>query len=229
MFRAVGDRRSIARTLRNLAGVAFAQANYTKAHELFDESLTGFRQLGDKYFTAACLLGFGYAKGRQGHLEQAATLLGAAEGLHSAIGGQLSRWDFEDLQRERALIQVGLGEAAFAAAFARGEALTLEDAVVLATQLPEAPEPKASAVAPASSAVTPHAGRPSSINGPFGLTARELDVLRLVATGLTDAQVADQLVLSPRTINSHLHSIYGKLGVSSRSAATRHAVEQQLV
>ena len=61
------------------------------------------------------------------------------------------------------------------------------------------------------------------------MTARELDVLRLVATGLTDAQVADQLVLSPRTINSHLHSIYGKLGVSSRAAATRHAVERKLV
>ena len=84
-------------------------------------------------------------------------------------------------------------------------------------------------VAAASSSVTPHAGRPSSSSGPFGLTARELDVLRLVATGLTDVQVADHLVLSPRTINSHLHSIYGKLGVSSRSAATRHAVERKLV
>ena len=44
-------------------------------------------------------------------------------------------------------------------------------------------------------------------------------MLRLVAQGLTDAQVAEQLVISPRTVNTHLKSIYGKIGVSSRSTA----------
>lgn len=62
----------------------------------------------------------------------------------------------------------------------------------------------------------------------FGLTPRELDVLRLVAQGLTDAEVAERLFLSPRTVGSHLTSIYGKLDVSSRSAATRIAVEHGL-
>jgi DNA-binding NarL/FixJ family response regulator len=56
-----------------------------------------------------------------------------------------------------------------------------------------------------------------------------VEVLRLVAQGLTDAQVAEQLVISPRTVNFHLASIYSKLGVSSRSAATRYAIEHQLV
>lgn len=64
---------------------------------------------------------------------------------------------------------------------------------------------------------------------PAGLTRREVDVLRLVAQGLTDAQVADELVLSTRTVSTHLRSIYRKLSVSSRSSATRFAVEQQLV
>jgi len=54
-------------------------------------------------------------------------------------------------------------------------------------------------------------------------------VLRLVARGLTDAQVAGQLVLSPRTVNAHLRSIYSKLNVTSRTAATRYAVEHHLV
>jgi DNA-binding CsgD family transcriptional regulator len=63
---------------------------------------------------------------------------------------------------------------------------------------------------------------------PDGLTAREVQVLRLVATGLTDIQVADQLIISPRTVHAHLTSIYTKLGVTSRSAATRYAVEQHL-
>jgi ATP/maltotriose-dependent transcriptional regulator MalT len=64
---------------------------------------------------------------------------------------------------------------------------------------------------------------------PAGLTAREMEVLRLVAQGLTDAQVAEQLVITRRTVNFHLTSIYSKLGVSSRTAATRYAMEQGLV
>jgi len=64
---------------------------------------------------------------------------------------------------------------------------------------------------------------------PAGLTAREIAVLRLVAQGLTDAQVAQKLVVSPRTVSTHLTSIYGKLQVNSRSAATRFAVENGVV
>jgi DNA-binding CsgD family transcriptional regulator len=63
---------------------------------------------------------------------------------------------------------------------------------------------------------------------PAGLTAREVEVLRLVATGMTDARIAETLILSPRTVNTHLRSIYAKLGVSSRSAATRFAITQHL-
>jgi DNA-binding NarL/FixJ family response regulator len=55
-----------------------------------------------------------------------------------------------------------------------------------------------------------------------------VEVLRLVARGLTDAQVAEKLVISPRTIHTHLNSIYSKLGVTSRSAATRYAIEHHL-
>ncbi len=62
-----------------------------------------------------------------------------------------------------------------------------------------------------------------------GLTAREVEVLRLLAQGLTDVQIAEQLVISPRTVNNHLTSIYSKIHVSSRSAATRYAMEHYLV
>lgn len=50
-----------------------------------------------------------------------------------------------------------------------------------------------------------------------------------MAQGLTDARVAEQLVISPRTVNTHLTSIYHKLGVDSRAAATRYAMEHQLI
>lgn len=50
-------------------------------------------------------------------------------------------------------------------------------------------------------------------------------MLRLVAQGMTDIQVAEALVISPRTVNAHLTSIYSKLGVNSRVAATRFAID----
>lgn len=63
---------------------------------------------------------------------------------------------------------------------------------------------------------------------PFGLTAREAEVLRLVAEGLTNVQVAERLFRSPKTISRHLDSIYAKLGVTTRTAAARLAVEHRL-
>ncbi len=63
---------------------------------------------------------------------------------------------------------------------------------------------------------------------PAGLSAREVEVLRLVAQGLTNPQVAGQLYLSPRTVEQHLRSIYNKLGVATRAAATRFAVSHGL-
>ena len=61
-----------------------------------------------------------------------------------------------------------------------------------------------------------------------GLTPREVDVLRLVAQGLTDAAVGQRLFISPRTVSQHLRSIYAKLDLPSRAAATRYAVEHRL-
>jgi len=62
-----------------------------------------------------------------------------------------------------------------------------------------------------------------------GLTMREIEVLRLVAQGLTSAQIAEQLVLSPLTVNSHVRSIYNKLDITSRSSATRYAIEHKVI
>lgn len=70
------------------------------------------------------------------------------------------------------------------------------------------------------------ASQPKEIPG--GLSPREVDVLRLVARGMTDAEVAQALSISPRTVGRHLSSVYSKLGVSSRTAATAFAFEHGL-
>jgi DNA-binding NarL/FixJ family response regulator len=87
-----------------------------------------------------------------------------------------------------------------------------------AEETPGAPPPPGS--------VLPGAGAPGN---PAGLTEREVTVLRLVAQGLTSGQIARELALSPHTINVHLRTIYSKLDVPSRAAATRFAMEHKLL
>ena len=87
------------------------------------------------------------------------------------------------------------------------------------TRVPAQVQPESPAGAPPNKPVTP----------PAGLTVREVEVLRLLAQGWTDAQIAEHLVLSPRTVNRHTTSLYSKLGVSSRAAATRYAIEHHVL
>jgi DNA-binding NarL/FixJ family response regulator len=75
----------------------------------------------------------------------------------------------------------------------------------------------------------PQSPVPTPPSYPTGLTAREVEVLRLLARGWTDAQIAEQLVISPRTVNRHTTSLYSKLHVFSRAAATRYALEHHLL
>ena len=74
-----------------------------------------------------------------------------------------------------------------------------------------------------SSAVTALPGSPA------GLTGREVEVLRLLAMGLTNAQISERLVISLLTVKAHVRSIYSKLDIASRSAATRYAIEHKIV
>jgi DNA-binding NarL/FixJ family response regulator len=106
--------------------------------------------------------------------------------------------------------RAALGAERFARAWAQGRAMTPEE--VLAVARDEAsPDTEGTRWAQSGD-----------------LTAREAEVLRLVARGMTDAQVADELVVSRRTVHAHLRSIYRKLAVSSRHAATRWALERHL-
>jgi DNA-binding NarL/FixJ family response regulator len=64
--------------------------------------------------------------------------------------------------------------------------------------------------------------------GAHGLTARELEVLRLLAAGKTNRAIASELVLAEKTVDRHVSNVYAKLGVSSRAAATAYAYRHQL-
>jgi DNA-binding CsgD family transcriptional regulator len=64
---------------------------------------------------------------------------------------------------------------------------------------------------------------------PGGLTAREVEVLRLVARGLSSKEIASELVISPKTARNHIEHIYVKIGASSRVAASHYAIKHGLL
>jgi DNA-binding NarL/FixJ family response regulator len=129
----------------------------------------------------------------------------------------VSRADYE---QALALVRAQLGEQAWRQAWAEGRKMSPVQAVA-AQQQEMTPS-----VQPPRAAIAPQLQPPTA---PFGLTAREVEVLRLLTQGWTDAQIADYLVISRRTVNHHTTSLYSKLGVSSRAAATSAALEHHLI
>ncbi len=85
-------------------------------------------------------------------------------------------------------------------------------------------------VAPSASATTRRIDATGSEKPlPDGLTAREAEVLKLVTAGLSNHDIAVQLVVSDHTVRRHLQNIFAKVGVSSRAAATAYAFEHGLI
>ncbi len=208
-------------TLSHLAKVTAFEGDYATAHALYEQCLAIARKVPWKLYTPIYLEGLADVVTAQGEPVWAAQLYGTAWTLRESVGTPIPPVERACYERSVATARTQLGEKAFAAAWAEGRMMSLEQ--VLAAQGPVTMP----MTAPAGQSSVPHARKAPTY--PDGLTTREIEVLRLVAQGLTDAQVAEQLVISPRTVNTHLKSIYGKIQVTSRSAATRYAIEHQLL
>jgi non-specific serine/threonine protein kinase len=221
ILREGGDKEMIASGLHNLGGAVLHQGDARRAAAYFAEGLALSREIGSRYHIAMNLAGIAGVAAAQGQPERSARLSGAAEALFDALGIVVEPVDRTEYDRNREIARAQLDGDAFAAAWEAGRALTIEQAIAEALEPPPETPP-----APA----PPPAPQPAvAAEYPAGLTVREVEVLRLVAQGLTDAQVAERLVLSAHTVHAHLRSIYGKLEVSSRAAATRVAVDHQLI
>jgi predicted ATPase/DNA-binding CsgD family transcriptional regulator len=215
-WRRLGNPWGIGVVLGKLADVAQARGDEVRAAALYGESLGFWLGHGNELGTVEILTGLArlVAKWRP---EGAVRLFAAAETIQKRIGLTLAPALRAKNERALAAARTALGEEAFAAAWAVGQDLPLERAVAEAQSVAvDAGRPAQTGPDPRRSAAAGH------------LTPRELEVLKLVAAGLTNAQVAERLFVSPRTVNAHLNSIYGKLGLGSRSAAVRFAVEHGL-
>ncbi len=219
--KAKGYRAGIIGSLAVFGQVAAAKGDYAQAQAFYEESLTLAREMGFKRLIPANLEGLAAVFAAQGEPMRAARLWGAAEALREAMGMPLPPIEKPGYERSVAAARIQLGGQIFTAIWAEGRTMIPEE--VLAAREPvKLPQP----VPGEPLSMLPAKSSPSY---PGGLTAREVEVLRLVAQGLTDAQIAEQLMLSPRTVSWHLSTIYNKIQVSSRSAATRYAIEQHVV
>jgi predicted ATPase/DNA-binding CsgD family transcriptional regulator len=218
-----GDHRRAAACLRDLLAITESRGErHLRAYALWTRAVSDWHQgkphdVGtllekslrliqvpgstDPFGTARCIEVMAWvAAGRQRY-RRAATLLGAADALWTRIGipwatlGHLV--DHHEACEQRA--RAALGDAAFGDAFARGQALAYDDAIAYA--LDERSRP----------------GTPAPPAEPASLTRRERQVADLVAQGLSNREVSAKLVISQRTVESHVEHILTKLGLANRT------------
>src|SRR6266568_5274163 len=211
-YKAKGLRAEIAESLIVFGQITTAEGDNATARAFYEECLA----LDYKPIIPAALEGLASVATAQEEPGRAARLWGAAEALRETFGAPLPPVERPGYEQAVSAARTQLGALAFADAWAEGRTMMPEQA--LAAQERTIQDSPAHPAQPLT--------RPgkSTTTYPDGLTAREVEVLCLIAQGLTDAQVAERLVISRRTVHTHLNSIYSKLAVNSRSAATRYAI-----
>jgi non-specific serine/threonine protein kinase len=192
--------------------VAQARGDYPIALARLREALALYRELADPATIARCLEGIASVVVECGQPELCARLLGATEALRKRIAHPIDAEDRSRYDRARVIASEALGDASFAAAWAAGRSLPLEHAM-------------AEALTAAGDVTVAPTSDPAAS---YGLTPREREVLRLVATGQSNRQIANSLFLSQRTVENHVRHILTKLQVPSRTAAAGFAIRHGL-
>jgi len=193
------DRWQTALALGGLLRVSAARGDVGQAIDHASDALAICTAIDERFLAAMCIVGL--ADALQPGV-RTARLLGGADALRMGVGAKWPMLLAKEYRRAIEAARESLAPDAFAVAFTEGRALTLPAALseVEGSRMSSRPD----------------------------LTAREVEVLRLVARGLTNQQVAAELVVSERTVHAHLRSMYKKLAIGSRSAATRYALEHGL-
>jgi predicted ATPase/DNA-binding CsgD family transcriptional regulator len=211
-LRQIGAARDQAAVLHNLAHAHLHLGELVQAHKYFCESVSMQQEQDNTQGIAECLIGFGAMASVAGMPAQAARLLAAAV----ALGGKtvLVQWPAERMEYEYYLsaLRAQLTEQELEDAQTQGRMLTIEQAIEYALSLPLVPPARASKVR----------------DEVGGLTEREREVVALIGQGMTNGEIAAQLVLSKRTVEKHVANILSKLELTSRAQIVRWALEHHL-
>jgi non-specific serine/threonine protein kinase len=186
----------IAWDLITLGWIATDQGQPDHARACLTESLRLFGEIGAKSRMIECLEGFAQLEIALGRPERGLRLASACAALRLALGVALSPGERGALEPRIQRGQAALGRAS-GAAWAVGQRLSLDEAIAFALAAPPAKPP----------------ADPPEV---FALTRREHQVAHLVAQGRTSRQIAEELIVAERTVETHLERIYAKLDVHSR-------------
>jgi len=215
----------IAYNLRGLGNLARVQGQYVRAETNLRESLALLKPIQDRRCIPLTLEGMACITVGAGWAERAARLLGAAQAMQAKTGVPSPPSVAADYQRTVADARQALGSEQFDRAWSEGQAMSLDEAVDLA--LAEQARPAGAA----DSRIAPPAHHgPSGPNVP--LSAREREVVALIAHGRSNREIADALVLSVRTVERHIENIYNRLGISGkagRAIVAAYALRHHLV
>jgi DNA-binding CsgD family transcriptional regulator/tetratricopeptide (TPR) repeat protein len=211
LYRQLDQPSQTASVLHNLGYLSQHRGNIRGGAAYLAEALTIVRHSGDSRAIAYFLAGLGGLIGLLGQPERGARLSAAAAALFEATGTAMQPIDQVDYNRNLRAIRDLLGDQAFDAACQAGHLVPIDAAV-------------------AEALVSWAAMRPScERRGPHNLTARELDVLRLLGTGASNPEIARMLFISRKTVEHHVTAILAKLDVSTRTAAIAVAVRDGIV
>jgi predicted ATPase/DNA-binding SARP family transcriptional activator/DNA-binding CsgD family transcriptional regulator len=203
LLRERGHKGKLQYALDNLGWAALLRGDHERARQLYQESLRLCRELGDRTIAAESLEGMACAAEEAAH---AARLFGVTSSLREAVG-------YRQAPRERALrepylegVRSSLDQSTWDAHFSVGQTMTMEEGVeyALATEF--------------SAPIASTQGEQEAIvdDAHTSLTRRERDVASLVAQGLTNRQIASELVISERTVDNHVTNMFKRLGLTSR-------------
>jgi predicted ATPase/DNA-binding CsgD family transcriptional regulator len=191
-------------TLNARGLLAWDQGEQDLAVRSFGEGIAAAWSIGDDRSVLSMVVGLAGVALATRQPERAARLLGAVAAAQAATG-IVGLWSNTRIERVEAPTRAALGDKAFTAAWEFGRTLPWEHTVAnaLAVLEPDAPPPA-----------------PSVPQSPLSdLTRRERDVLALLCQRLTDAEIAERLFISPRTVEHHVSSILAKLGATNRRDA----------
>lgn len=211
--------------LCNLGWATLLRGDPGRATTVYVESLELKLGLGDKpllvKLTVALpetLDGLACVATARGETERAVRLFGATQALHELVRNYLTVREYAALREPYlAATRSQLSEEAWEAAFAEGRAMGFEEAMEYALSGKKRPSP-----------LVPMPEEPSAAQPPVVLTRREREVASLVAQGLTNRQIASELVIGERTVETHVRNLLKKLGLSSRDQVSVRMSEQPL-
>lgn len=225
IWRKLGDLDSQASVLSTLGSAYQRDGDLERSKPFIAEAVRLYIRLGAYGEMIGALVGLHFLSAltaeNQEQTFDAARVIGLMKAWEQTMYNAPSPWwESEKEQDLHSRLVEKIGPEGVEQGVAEGRGMTTPDLLALAERITAPAQPAAAPALPPS--------REAPEMTQAGLTPRELEVLRLVAKGLTNAQVAQELIITPRTVNAHLTAIYAKLGVASRSGAIRYAVERKL-